>query len=49
MVCEHNWKALYYRKSNKNKSFQVWIKVLNKLICDKCEKIADIKEINGTQ
>lgn len=42
MVHKHNFKALYYRKKRKNKS-QDWIKVSNKLICDKCLKIVKLR------
>lgn len=43
----HNWKALYYRKKEKEESSQKWIKINNYKICDKCLKIVseEVKEI----
>lgn len=37
--CEHNWKALYYRKKLDNTNSQGWFKVKGFVICDKCLKI----------
>lgn len=43
MVCkQHKWIKLYYRKQNK-KDYQDWIAVPNKVICQNCEVVADIK------
>ena len=44
VTCNHKWKSIYFRKINKKKNFQDWIKISNKVICDKCLTIADIKE-----
>jgi len=43
VTCKHNWKKLYYRKYDSEKKYQEWIKVENKMICDKCKLIAEIK------
>lgn len=39
--CNHSWKKIYYRKSNNGK--QSYIKVRDRFICDKCEKIVEVK------
>lgn len=37
--CEHNIKALYYRKQISNGKTQGWFRVKCFVICDKCFKI----------
>lgn len=37
--CEHNWKALYFRKKINGSDNQGWFKVKNYKICDKCQEI----------
>lgn len=40
--CEHNEKAIYFRKKINGSENQGWFKVKGYLICDKCQKISKI-------
>ena len=42
MKCNHKLVRLYYRKRRKGLSYQPWIVVRNKWICNKCEGIMNI-------
>lgn len=41
--CKHNWKKIYYRKVVKGKTYQEWMTIPNKFVCDKCLKIKELK------
>lgn len=43
MICKnHKLVKVYYRKPGK-KNYQDWMVIKNKLICQKCEQIFDVK------
>lgn len=43
MKCDnHKWVKLYYRKQGE-KPYQEWILLKDKVICQKCEQIAELK------
>ena len=43
VTCKHKFKKLYYRAYNSDNRYQSWIKLENKMICEKCKKLVEIK------